>query len=211
MATVSGQPIYEQDLNDRYEKDKAQQMSEPLIASILAEGGITATRVLDVLKQDALDKLINMEVIQQQARKENLYPDAKTQADLITQAKATDVQPGQSFADSLKAHGLTEGQYTRNVITSAVYRVMASKYMPATGSASDRQNAFITWICKTRESYSVKVLIQFSTSNENKPCSSGLPSDIDLTGGTAPPPAQAPSAVPSVQPTVAPMVPRTTP
>lgn len=209
VATINDQSIYEQDLNNRYEKDKTQQTSDPLIGSILAEGGITSTRVLDVIKQDALDKLINMEIIQQQARKETLYPDTKTQNDLITQAKQTDVKPGQSFEDSLKEHSLTEDQYTRNVITTAVYRVMASKYMPAKGSASERQTAFIKWICDTRQSYDVKVLLTFSTSNENKPCSSGLPSDIDLTGGQLAPP---PPAVPSAQPSVAaPVAPRTTP
>jgi hypothetical protein len=214
VATVNGQPIYERDLNDRYERDKAQQMSEPLIASIAAEGGITATRMFDAIKQDALDKLINMEVIQQEARKEKLYPDAKTQSDLIEQAKQTDVQPGESFENSLKAHGLTEDQYNRNVITSAVYRVIASKYVPTTGSDSDRQTAFINWICKTREGYDVKIFIKFSTSNDNQPCSSGLPSDIDLTGSQVPPPPsqEAPSAVPSAQPTIAaPTAPRATP
>lgn len=211
VATVSGQPIYERELNDRYEKDRQQQLSEPLIAGIIAEGGITSTRVLDVIKQDALDKLINMEVIMQQARKENMYPDANTQNDLITQAKQTDVQPGQSFEDSLVQHGITEDQYTRNVVTSAVYRIMASQHLLPT--SSDPQTDFINWICKTRQDYDVKILITFSTSDQNKPCSSGLPSDIDLTDGAIPPPQQGvPDAVPSAVSTIsAPMVPLASP
>ena len=184
-------------------------LTEPLIQSLMAEGGVTTTRMLEIIKQDALDKLINMEVIQQEAKKERLYPDATTQASLIAQAKQADVKPGQSFADSLKEHSLTQEQYENNVIASSVYRVMASKYMPQSGSDAERQNAFITWICTTRQSYDVKILLDFPNSKNNTPCASGLPSDIPLTSNNLVPPptgnsvpADVPTKVPAVPPTI---------
>ena len=213
VATVNGQPIYQRELDARYEKDKGVQLAEPLIQGIMAEGGITATRVLEVIKQDALDKLINLEVIKQQAKKEQLYPDAAAQKQMIDQAKASDVKPGETFEQSLLAHGLTEEQYNHNVVSDIVYRVMASKHMPATGSDQIRQDAFITWICTTRKSYDVKIMVAFPNSQDNKECSSGLPSDIQLTTDQVPPtPADSgtPSA-PGAEPTQqAPLVPKAT-
>jgi hypothetical protein len=207
VATVNGQPIYERELNVRFEADKAQQLSDPLLASVVTQGGTALDRALDVIKQDALDKLINMEVIQQEAKAENMYPSAQTQQDLIVQAKQADVKPGQSFEDSLREHGLTEDQYSQNVVRSSVYRVMASKYMPQTGDQNSRQTAFINWICQTRAKYDVKILITFANSTGNQPCSSGLPSDIPLTGDQLPP---APSDQPPFpEPTsTGPMVPK---
>jgi hypothetical protein len=210
VATVNSQPIYERELNARYETDKEQNLSDPLMQNVLTQGGETLSRALDVIKQDALDKLINMEVIQQEARAENLYPSPATQVELITQAKAVDVRPGQSFEDSLREHGLTEEQYNQNVIRDAVYRVMASKYMPATGDEGSRQSAFISWICQTRGKYDVQVKITFANATGNQPCSSGLPSNIQLTGDQLPPaPVDEP---PFPEPTsTGPMVPRATP
>ncbi len=213
VATVNGQPIYQREMDARYEKDKAVQLAEPMIQGIMAEGGITATRVLEVIKQDALDKLINLEVIMQQAKKEQLYPDAAAEKQIIDQAKATDVKPGETFQQSLLAHGLTEEQYNHNVVSDIVYRVMASKHMPAGGSDPSRQDAFITWICTTRKSYDVKIMAAFPNSQDNKECSSGLPSDTQLTTDQVPPtPADSGTpAPPGAEPTQqAPLVPKAT-
>ena len=211
VATVNGQPIYQGDLDARYEKDKEQQIGDPLLVSIMAEGDITATRVLEVIRQDALDKLINFEVIMQQAKKEQLYPDAQGQKQLIQTAKTADVKAGQTFEQSLQEHGLTEEQYNRNVISGAVYKIMASKYMPAKGTEAERQDAFIKWMCKTRQSYDVKIDVTFAASKDNRPCSSGVPSDIPLTSSLGSPPTLdqgLPPVRPTQQATLAPGAPR---
>ncbi len=201
VATVNGQPIHQRELDAHYEKEKEQLLGGPLLASTTAKGGITATRVLEAIKQDTLDKLINFEVIMQQARKEQLLPEAQEQKQLIETAKTADVKAGQTFEESLREHRLTEEQYNRNVISSAVYRVMAGKHMPEKGSDFERQNAFIDWICKARQTYDVKVNLAFATSKDYKPCSSGLPSDTALTSDQGLTPDQGlPPPVPSVPP-----------
>ena len=157
--------------------------------------------MIDVINQDALDKLVNMEVIQQQAKKEDLYPSDQQKQDLVTQAKLTDLK-GQSFDDFLKANSITAQQYEENVVRNVVYAVVASKHMPDNASEDERNNAFITWICSTRAGYDVKINLTFTV--ENKPCTSGLPSDIPL--GAVP--AGGGTEVPQDVPTTAPQVPQ---
>ena len=198
VATVNGQPIYDREYQDRAGKDRANAASDALMGSLLAAGGITATRMIDVINQDALDKLINMEVIQQQARKENLYPSDQEKTSVIEQAKQTDLK-GQTFQDFLAAHKITEEQYNNSVVQNVVYAVMASKHMPPTGNDDERTNGFLSWICQTRQGYDVKINLTFTV--ENKPCTSGLPSDVPITGM----PSQSnQTTVPDDVPTVAP-------
>ncbi|MFL5733118.1 MAG: SurA N-terminal domain-containing protein [Chloroflexia bacterium] len=208
VATVNGVPIYMRDYQERLEKDKANAMNDPLVAGLANNfQGITGTRMLDVISFDALDKLINMEVIQQEAKKEKLYPTSDAQKkDLIEQAKQNDLN-GKSFDQFLREHNITEEQYNNSVIANTVYAVMASKYMPQTGTDDAKTQAFISWICDKRKAYDVKINLTFTVA-ENKACSSGLPSDVPLTGDTAPPAeegTQAPqpeSTLPAPVPTV---------
>jgi curved DNA-binding protein CbpA len=180
VATVNGEPIYRSEYDERVRKDRENALSDPFFAAMANNfEGITGTRMLDVLQYDALDKLVNLEVIVLQAKKENLFPSEQQQNDLVEQAKANDLQ-GRSFEDFLREKGITEEQYRRSVVRNVVYAVMASKYMPQQGSNDERTNAFISWICTTRESYDVKINLTFQVEN-NKPCSSGLPSDVPLT------------------------------
>ena len=57
---------------------------------LLAEDTVTSTRMLDIISQDSLDKLINMQVIVQEAQKEGLYPNDNQVSQLVDQAKQQD-------------------------------------------------------------------------------------------------------------------------
>ncbi len=192
VATVNGQPVYMYELSTRYIKDLIIAASDPIMGPLLASQDVTATRMLDIISQDSLDKLINMQVIVQQAQKEGLYPSDQDINTLVDQAKQVDLK-GTPFPDFLAKNRITEQQYRTNVVRNIVYAVMASKHVPAQGTDDEKQNAFLSWICDTRKGYDVKVLLNFTQSNQ--PCSSGLPSDIPLSSmppsqdnGQQPPP-----------------------
>ncbi len=190
VATVNGVPIYEREFNERVEKDKQTALADPLFAPFFDNfQGITGTRALDVLRYDALDKLINMEVIQQQAKKENKYPGPQQQAELVEQAKAGELRSGESFDAFLRRVGVSAAQYSARVTENFVYTVMAEEHMPRTGSDSERGEGFIRWICDTRKNYDAVVKLSFIVP-ENQPCTSGLPTDIPLPGLTQGTPVQ---------------------
>ncbi|MBF6611737.1 MAG: SurA N-terminal domain-containing protein [Chloroflexi bacterium] len=201
VATVNGAPIYMQDYQERLARDKANIAQDPLFAPLINNfQGITGTRMLQIVSSDSLDKLINLEVIQQQAKKEGLYPTDAQQQGLIQQARGKDLASGTSFTTFLKEKNISEGQYDRAVVANVVYTVMADKHMPKTGTDQERTDAFIKWICTTRQSYDVKVNLTFTAKND--PCTSGLPSDVPLPGlGTPTAPEPLGTAVPA---TVAP-------
>lgn len=201
VATVNGAPIYMQDYQERLARDKANIAQDPLFAPLINNfQGITGTRMLQIVSSDSLDKLINLEVIQQQAKKEGLYPTDAQQQGLIQQARGKDLASGTSFTTFLKEKNISEGQYDRAVVANVVYTVMADKHMPKTGTDQERTDAFIKWICTTRQSYNVKVNLTFTAKND--PCTSGLPSDVPLPGlGTPTAPEPLGTAVPA---TVAP-------
>jgi hypothetical protein len=207
VATVSGQPIIMSDLTVRAQKDLLVAQNDPLMAGLLTQGNITSTRMIDVLTQDSLDKLVNMEVITQQAKKEGLYPNSAQQADLVEQAKLSDLN-GVPFDEFLQKNQMTADQYRRNVVRNVVYALTASKHMPATGTEDERTAAFIAWICEVRKGYDVKINLKFQVPNQA--CTSGLPSDVPLSAlpsqGELPP-------IPEVtgQPQVAPGTPAATP
>lgn len=182
VATVNNQPVYMYELTTRYVKDLIVAASDPLMGPLLSEDTLTSTRMLDIISQDSLDKLINMQVIVQEAQKEGLYPSNDQVTQLVDQAKQQDLK-GTPFPDFLSKNRITEQQYTNNVVRNVVYAVMASKHVPQTGTDDEKQNAFINWMCTARKGYDVKVLLNFTQANQ--PCSSGLPSDVPLT--TLPP------------------------
>lgn len=184
-ATVNGQPVYMYELTRRYVKDVIVASNDPLMGSLLAEENITSTRMLDVLAQDSLDKLINMQVILGEARAEAIYPNADQINMVVEQAKAHDLQ-GMSFDDFLKTNNITAQQYQDNVVRNVVYAIMASKHVPQTGSDDDKQTGFINWICTARKKYEVKINLTFTAPNQ--PCTSGLPSDVPLTTDIPTPP-----------------------
>jgi hypothetical protein len=190
VATVNGRPIYQQDYEERVEADKAMALADPLFGIFLNNfEGYTGTRALDILKQDALDRLINLEIVQQQAVKEGLFPDVVQQRGIIEEAKKRDLQSGQTFEQFLATRNLTEARYNRRVIRNLVYAVMANSHMPAEGNTDQRTEAYARWICETRNKvdpatqrplYDVKINLTFTV--ENPPCTSGLPPDIPLPG-----------------------------
>src|SRR5439155_13138097 len=104
---------------------------------------------------------------------------------LIEQAKAQDLH-GQSFDDFLKAHNIGEEQYNNSVVVNTVYAIMAGKHMPQTGSDEEKTNGFISWMCKARESYTVNIILNIPAVEGNKPCTSGLPSDVPIAGLSIP-------------------------
>ncbi|MEO8286754.1 MAG: SurA N-terminal domain-containing protein [Chloroflexota bacterium] len=182
VATVNGEPILRADYDQRVDKDKAVALNDPMFGVLFNNfEGITGTRALDLIKFDSLDKLINMQVIVQQARKEALYPTDEQINSLVNQAKQTDLASGITFEAFLKQHGITEERYRRAVVENVVYSVMANQHLPAVGTPEQRTDAFIKWICTTRQSYDVKILITF-TVTDNPSCTSGLPSDQPLPG-----------------------------
>ena len=188
VATVDGQPIYMRDYVVRDVKDVLIAQTDPMMGPLIASMGVTGTRMLDIIDQDALDKLINMQVIVQQAKKEGVYPSPDQASGLVEQAKQHDLN-GVAYDQFLKKNNLTDQQYQDNVVRNVVYALMASKHIPQAGTADDKQNAFIEWICTTRKQYDVKVMLSFK--EPNQPCTSGLPSDVPLsdvppngTGGT---------------------------
>jgi hypothetical protein len=200
VATVNGEPIYEVEYNERVERDRQNALSDPFFAAMADNfQGITGTRMLDVLKYDALDKLINLEVIKLEARQEGSYPSEQQQVDLVEQAKASDLM-GRTFEDFLIDKGITEEQYKRSVIKNVVYAVMASKHMPQEGDEDSRVNAFLAWMCEKRENYVVEINIQFQVEG-NQPCSSGLPSDVPITGDLPAAPGGEEPIVPEAEPT----------
>ncbi len=199
VATVDNVPIYQRDWDVRESTDKRNVLSDPLFASFFDSSTITGTRALDALKFDSLDKLINMEVIQQQAKKEGLYPTEDQQKTLVDQAYASDRKGAESFNDLLCRLQVSEATYRRTIIENIVYTVVANQHMPATGTSETKTDAFINWICSTRQNYNVQIMATFLVSN-NPSCTSGLPSDIRLPGiNDTPVPGDLPTAVVPVQ------------
>jgi hypothetical protein len=151
--------------------------------------GITGTRALDVLYYDSLDKLINFEIIQQQAVKEQMLPTADEQQQMLDQAYANDTKPDKPFAQFLEEHKLTKEQYDHNLIASVIYAAMANKHMPAAEAAAnddERVSRFIEWMCGLRKDYKVEIYVTFAVYNQA--CTSGLPSDIPIVGEPTPQP-----------------------
>lgn len=182
IASVNGVPVYEDDWKERIERDKNSALSDPLFSPFVNNfQGITGTRMLDILSYDAMDKLINLEVIMQQAKKEGLYPTPAQERGLIDEAKGRDLQGGKSFEQFLSERNLTEGKYNRTVIQNVVYTVMADRHLPPAGTAQARTDGFIKWVCETRKSYDVRINRKFMLES-NVPCTSGLPSDLPLPG-----------------------------
>jgi hypothetical protein len=195
VATVSGRPIYRREYNERVARDKENALNDPVFGALFNNfEGITGTRALDALSQDALDKLVNFEVIMQQAEKEGLYPTEQQQQGLINNAKATDLKGGETFEQFLASRGITEDQYNRTVVQNVVYTVMADTHMPKTGTAEERTNAWIEWICKTRQGYEVKINLTFIIL-DNPACTSGLPADLPLPGIDQTVPGAEPTAI----------------
>ena len=182
LATVNGVPIYQDDWEERLDRDKNSALSDPLFAPFVNNfQGVTGTRMLDILSYDALDKLINLEVLMQQAKKEGLYPTPPQEPGLIEEAKQRDLASGRTFQQFLSDVGITEAKYNRTVIQNVVYTVMADRHMPTTGTANARTDGFIKYICELRKSYEVKMYKTFVVA-ENTPCTSGLPTDLPLPG-----------------------------
>jgi hypothetical protein len=181
VATVNGQPIYQQDFLERVELDKNAVLNDPLVGAYIK--GLTPfsqTQALETFRSDSLDRLITFEVLLQQARKEGLYPELpQQQATLIEEAKMKEVR-GESFEEFLKNRNLTEGQYSRRIIRNVVYTVMADAHMPKTGTPDERRSAFYQWICQIRKSYDIKINITFAVKND--PCTSDLPPELPLPG-----------------------------
>lgn len=204
VATVNGRPIYEREYQARVARDKQNALNDPVFGALFNNfQGITGTRALDALSQDALDKLINFEVIMQQAEKEGLYPTDKQQQSLIADAKTNDLKAGGTFEQFLANRGITEEQYNRTVVQNVVYTVMADNHIPKTGTAEERTNAWLEWICSTRKNYEVKINLTFLI-QDNPPCTSGLPADLPLPGVD--------QSVPDAEPTAAlPAQPQATP
>jgi hypothetical protein len=181
VATVNDQPIYQQDFLERAEIDKQGALKDEMFAIFLqTQSPISQSVALETLRSDSLDRLINFEVLMQQARKEGRYPVSDgEQRSLIEQAKASELK-GQTFEQFLKSHNITEGQYNRRVIRNVVYSVMADAHLPKEGTSEARRAAFFQWICEIRKSYDVKIQITFTVSNP--PCTSDLPPEIPLPG-----------------------------
>jgi hypothetical protein len=213
VATVNGRPIYEQDYLERIETDKAIALADPIFGALVGNfETVTGTRALDILNQDALDRLINLEILQQQAVKEGIFPTANQQPGLIDDAKTRDLASGVTFEQFLQARNITPQQYNRRVIRNVIYAVMANAHMPTEGTTDERTEAFSRWICDLRKStdpatgkplYDVKINLTFLI--ENPPCTSGLPPDIALPGIEQEPPEPistpaAPAGTPSVGP-----------
>jgi hypothetical protein len=197
VATVNGQPIYRADYEAQAEIDKTNALNDPLYGALFNNfQGITGTRALDTLKFDSLDKLINMQVILQQAKKEGLYPTESQIDGMVEQAKQADLASGQTFESFLQQHNITAERYRRAVAENTIYTVMADQHMPKEGDADQRTEGFIQWICNTRKYYDVKILIDFLV-KDNPSCTSGLPSNMPLPGLDQ-------TAVPEPEGTVAP-------
>ncbi len=206
LATVNGVPIYSRDWEERVAKDKEIALSDPILGGFVNNfEGITGTRALEVIQYDALDKLINLEVIQQQARKEGLYPNEQQQRMVIEDAKKREVPPGETFEGFLKKYNITEEQYNRRVVENLVYTLMATEHVPKTGTNEQKVEGFIRWICETRKNYDVQIYKKFSM--QHQPCTSGLPTDLPLPGVEQPTPGpeeQLPLPVETAAPPVAP-------
>jgi len=182
VATVNGEPIYQDDYDEQVNKDKANALSDPMFGALFDNfQGITGTRALEELKFDSLDKLINMQVIMEQAKKEGTYPTDAMVDGLVQQAQASDLTNGQSFDSFLQQHNITADHYRRVVTQNVVYTVMANQHMPQAGTDDERSQGFVDWICTTRKNYDVKILTTFTIS-DNPSCTSGLPSDLPLPG-----------------------------
>lgn len=183
VATVNGEPLYAREFEEQANFDKKRAESDPMVMGLIGSfDTITGTRFLDGLSYDSLDKRINMEIIQQEAKKEGLYPTDAQIPGLVNDAKAAEVKPGESFECFLSRVGVSEAQYKSRVIENVVYVAMANKHLPTEGSAEKRTGGFINWICETRKRYDVQPKLTFIV-KENQPCTSGLPSDrIPLPG-----------------------------
>jgi hypothetical protein len=195
VARVNDVPIMYDDWQRRIGIDKTNMLADPFSAMMLNNfEGITGTRALDVLYYDSLDKLINFEIIQQQAVKENMVPTADEQKQMLDQAHEHDTTPDKPFAQFLEDHKMTQEQYDHNVIASVIYAAMANKHMPATTQAAnddERVSKFIEWTCGLRKDYKVEIFVTFAVYNQA--CTSGLPSDVPIVGEPTPQPEAVPT------------------
>lgn len=195
VARVNNVPIMYDDWQRRIGIDKTNMLADPFSAMMLNNfEGITGTRALDVLYYDSLDKLINFEIIQQQAVKENMLPTADEQKQMLDQAHAHDTTPDKPFDQFLAEHKLTQEQYDHNVISSVIYAAMANKHMPAATDAKnddERVSKFIEWLCGLRKDYKVEIYVTFAVYNQA--CTSGLPSDVPIVGEPTPEPQAVPT------------------
>lgn len=218
VARVNGVPIMYDDWQRRIAIDKNNMLADPFSAMMLNNfEGITGTRALDVLYYDSLDKLINFEIIQQQAVKEGMLPTADQQQQMLTQAHNNDTTPDKPFAQFLTEHKLSQELYDHNVIASVVYAAMANKHMPATTAArsdDERVSKFLEWMCGLRKDYPVQIYVTFAVYNQS--CTSGLPSDVPIVAipteqPEAVPTGPAPTIPPGTTPVNTPMVPQAVP
>ncbi len=203
VAKVNDVPIMYDDWQRRIGIDKNNMLADPFSAMMLNNfEGITGTRALDVLYYDSLDKLINFEIIQQQAVKENMLPSADEQKQMLDQAHAHDTTADKTFDQFLTEHKLTQAQYDHNVLASVIYAAMANKHMPATSAAKnddERVSKFLEWVCGLRKDYKVQTFVTFAVYNQA--CTSGLPSDVPIVGEpTVGPEAQPTGPAPTLAP-----------
>ena len=85
------------------------------------------------------------------------------------------------FNDMLCRLQVSEATYRRTIIENIVYTVVANQHLPATGTSETKTDAFINWICSTRQNYNVQIMATFLVANDPS-CTSGLPSDMRLPG-----------------------------
>ncbi len=203
VAKVNDVPIMYDDWQRRIAIDKNNMLADPFSAMMLNNfEGITGTRALDVLYYDSLDKLINFEIIQQQAVKENMLPTGDEQKQMLDQAHAHDTTADKTFDQFLTEHKLTQAQYDHNVLASVIYAAMANKHMPTTTAAKnddERVSKFLEWVCGLRKDYKVQTFVTFAVYNQA--CTSGLPSDVPIVGEpTVEPQAQPTGSAPTLAP-----------
>lgn len=204
VATVNGVPIYNREYEEQATTDTQRALNDPMVMALIGSfDTITGTRFIDGMKYDALDKRINMEILQQEARKEGIYPTEEQIAGLLREARAAEVPPGETFECFLQRIGVSEAQYNRKVIENVVFVAMANRHMPQQGNAEERAQGFINWICTTRRNYDAQHKLTFIV-KENRPCTSGLPSDVPLPGVDTTPVPEVPIPEDTVAPTAAP-------
>ena len=197
-ATINGKPILKADYQERLllaQQDYTDQYG------LKFDTSETGKRMADVLGFDVLDQMINFEVLQQEAAKEQLIPNPTQVQQRYDEAQAAAKKANQTWEQFLKSQNIkSDAEFRQSIVEGFTYLIIADKHTTNKTGTNDQKTAELaTYICATRARYDVKINIKFIV--EQAPCSSAnSPSDGPAPGITVPAQTQLPAPVETFAP-----------
>ncbi len=197
-ATINSKPILKADYQERLlvaEQDYTDQYG------LNFDNSETGKRMASVLGFDVLDQMINFEVLQQEAAKEQLIPNPTQVQQRYDEAQAAAKKANQTWQQFLSSqHIKTDAEFRQSIVEGFTYLIIADKHTTNKTGTNDQKTAELaSYICATRAKYDVKINIKFLV--EQAPCSSAnSPADGPAPGITVPAQTQLPLPVETTAP-----------